>query len=186
MHPEPPDEVLASYGRAMRQAQRLEAAVATRLEAALSRRGDERFGTLRLTLGQLIRHLRSIGDEPTGLDGDLAAALDARNELAHRYFERRTFGSAELPAELENLERWTALFARVAGALVPPVPRFAHTSSRGQTFFLHQRDATLRGGRAQRIYFFAREEKEGVQDSMPDGHVVVENPRTGLPILKKG
>ena len=182
MHPEPPDEVLASYGRAMRQAQRLEAAVATRLEAALSRRGDERFGTLRLTLGQLIRHLRSIGDEPTGLDGDLAAALDARNELAHRYFERRTFGSAELPAELANL----GTGGTSAPATRAKRARFAHTSSRGQTFFLHQRDATLRGGRAQRIYFFAREEKEGVQDSMPDGHVVVENPRTGLPILKKG
>jgi hypothetical protein len=63
---------------------------------------------------------------------------------------------------------------------------FTHTNSKGQTYYLHQRDVTLKGGRQQRIYFFAREQKEGVQDAMPSGYVVVENPRTGLPILKKG
>lgn len=63
---------------------------------------------------------------------------------------------------------------------------FTHTNSKGQTYYLHQRDVTLKGGRVQRIYFFAREQKDGVQDSMPSGYVVVENPRTGLPILKKG
>lgn len=63
---------------------------------------------------------------------------------------------------------------------------FTHTNSKGQTYYLHQRDVTLKGGRIQRIYFFAREQKEGVQDAMPEGYVVVENPRTGLPILKKG
>jgi hypothetical protein len=63
---------------------------------------------------------------------------------------------------------------------------FTHTNSKGQTYYLHQRDVTLKGGRVQRIYFFAREEKDGVLDAMPNGYVVVENPRTGLPILKKG
>ena len=63
---------------------------------------------------------------------------------------------------------------------------YTHTNSKGQSYYLHQRDVTLKGGRVQRIYFFAREEKDGVMDSMPDGYVVVENPRTGLPILKKG
>jgi hypothetical protein len=63
---------------------------------------------------------------------------------------------------------------------------FTHTNSKGQTYYLHQRDVTLKGGRIQRIYFFAREEKDGVMDAMPEGYVVVENPRTGLPILKKG
>ena len=62
---------------------------------------------------------------------------------------------------------------------------FSHVNSKGQTYFLHQRDVTLKGGRVQRIYFFAREEKEGVIDALPEGYVVVENPRTGLPILKK-
>jgi hypothetical protein len=63
---------------------------------------------------------------------------------------------------------------------------YAHTNSKGQQYLLHQRDVTLKGGRVQRIYFFAREIKEGAIDSMPAGYVVVENARTGLPILKKG
>ena len=63
---------------------------------------------------------------------------------------------------------------------------FSHVNSKGQTYLLHQRDVTLKGGRVQRIYFFAREEKDGAIDELPGGYVVVENPRTGLPILKKG
>jgi hypothetical protein len=53
---------------------------------------------------------------------------------------------------------------------------YAHTNSKGQEYFLHQRDVILKGGREQRIYFFAREVKDGA----------IENARTGLPIIKKG
>jgi hypothetical protein len=63
---------------------------------------------------------------------------------------------------------------------------YAHTNSKGQQYYLHMRDVTLKGGRVQRIYFFGREAKAGAIDAMPDGYVVVENARTGLPILKKG
>lgn len=63
---------------------------------------------------------------------------------------------------------------------------FAHTNSKGQEYFLHQRDVTLKGGRVQRIYFFGRVAKEGAIDALPNGYVIVENARTGLPILKKG
>lgn len=62
---------------------------------------------------------------------------------------------------------------------------YQHTNSKGQQYYLHQRDVTLKGGRVQRIYFFGREAKEGAVDNMPDGYQVVENARTGLPILKK-
>lgn len=62
---------------------------------------------------------------------------------------------------------------------------FSHVNSKGQTYYLHQRDVTLKGGRQQRIFFFAREEKDGVIDALPEGYLVVENTRTGLPILKK-
>jgi hypothetical protein len=48
------------------------------------------------------------------------------------------------------------------------------------------KDVTLKGGRLQRIYFFARDVREGAVDAMPAGYIVVENPRTGLPVLKKG
>lgn len=62
---------------------------------------------------------------------------------------------------------------------------YTHENSKGQTYYLHQRDVTLKGGRVQRIFFFAREVKDGAIDDMPNGYQVVENPRTGLPILKK-
>ena len=55
----------------------------------------------------------------------------------------------------------------------------------GETYYLHSREVMLRGGRKQTIYFFAREEKEGVLDSLPSGYEVMENSRTGLPMLKK-
>ncbi len=63
---------------------------------------------------------------------------------------------------------------------------YSHVNSKGQTYYLHSREVTLKGGRQQRIYFFAREEKDGVINELPSGFVVIENPRTGLPILKKG
>ena len=63
---------------------------------------------------------------------------------------------------------------------------FSHVNSKGQTYYLHMRDVTLKGGRQQTIYFFGREAKEGAIDEMPEGYIVVENTRTGLPILKKG
>lgn len=60
------------------------------------------------------------------------------------------------------------------------------TNSKGQTYFLHGKEVTLRGGRKQQIYYFAREEKADVLESLPTGYMVTENKRTGLPMLKKG
>jgi hypothetical protein len=63
---------------------------------------------------------------------------------------------------------------------------YTHVNSKGTPYILHRREVTLRGsGRKQTIYFFAREEKEGALDDLPAGYQVVENTRTGLPILKK-
>lgn len=47
------------------------------------------------------------------------------------------------------------------------------------------RDVTLKNGRQQRIYFFAPTEQAGVLDAVPAGYEVDENPRTGLPFLRK-
>ena len=55
----------------------------------------------------------------------------------------------------------------------------------GETYYLHSKDVTLRGGRQQTIYFFARQEKEGAMDDLPAGYEVMENSRTGLPMLRK-
>jgi len=55
----------------------------------------------------------------------------------------------------------------------------------GETYFLHSKDVTLRGGRKQTIYYFARQAKENAMDDLPSGYAVMENSRTGLPMLKK-
>ena len=54
----------------------------------------------------------------------------------------------------------------------------------GTTYHPHSKDVTLRGGRQQTIYYFAKEAKENACD-MPDGYEVMENPKTGLPMLKR-
>ncbi|MEK9159469.1 MAG: hypothetical protein AAB383_01940 [Patescibacteria group bacterium] len=59
------------------------------------------------------------------------------------------------------------------------------TNSKGQTYFLHGKMVTLRGGRKQQIYYFARKEKDDALDALPDGYKTTENKRTGLPMLKK-
>ncbi|MBI2638112.1 hypothetical protein HYW83_00805 [Candidatus Peregrinibacteria bacterium] len=62
---------------------------------------------------------------------------------------------------------------------------YAHTNSKGQTYILHSKNVTLRGGRQQMIFFFARDEREGALDEVPAGYLVVENKKTGLPMLKR-
>lgn len=62
---------------------------------------------------------------------------------------------------------------------------YAHTNSKDRTYYLHKRDTTLKNGRQQTIYFFAKEVKDGAIDAVPDGYVVSES-RNGLPVLKKG
>lgn len=62
---------------------------------------------------------------------------------------------------------------------------FAYKNSKGQQYFLHRKDVTLKNGRAQTIYFFAREVREGALDEVPAGYKVVETERTGMPVLKK-
>jgi hypothetical protein len=53
-------------------------------------------------------------------------------------------------------------------------------------YTLHTREVTLKGGRNQRIYFFAKAKpKSGKPCEMPTGYKVGKNPRTGLPYLKK-
>lgn len=62
---------------------------------------------------------------------------------------------------------------------------FGYTNSKGQEYFLHKKDVTLKNGRQQTIYFFARDVREGALDEVPAGYQVVETQRTGMPVLKK-
>lgn len=61
---------------------------------------------------------------------------------------------------------------------------YSHTNSKGQTYYLHSKLVTLRGGRKQMIYYFGKQVKEGALDELPEGKEVVENKKTGLPLLK--
>ena len=63
---------------------------------------------------------------------------------------------------------------------------FTHKNSKGDTYYLHAKDVTLRNGRQQRIFYFARSEKSGESlNEVPSGYSVGENQRTGLPFLTK-
>ncbi|HIA92150.1 TPA: hypothetical protein EYO12_03495 [Candidatus Saccharibacteria bacterium] len=63
---------------------------------------------------------------------------------------------------------------------------YAHTNSKGVTYYLHSKDVTLRGGKQQRIYYFAKDERPNeAQDAIPEGYTVVENPRNGFLTLKR-
>lgn len=62
---------------------------------------------------------------------------------------------------------------------------FSHTNSKGNTYYLHGKEVTLKGGRQQMIYYFAKEIKPGALDELPADREVMESSRTGLPILKK-
>lgn len=52
---------------------------------------------------------------------------------------------------------------------------YSHVNSRGQTYWLH-----TRGGK---LFFFSKDENDSVD--LPDNLTVTENPRTGLPMVKK-
>ncbi len=62
---------------------------------------------------------------------------------------------------------------------------FEFTNKKGVKYYLHFKDVNLKGGRIQRIYFFARDVRDGSLDAVPEKFKVIETERTGMPILKK-
>ncbi len=62
---------------------------------------------------------------------------------------------------------------------------FGFTNSKGNTYYLHFKDTTLKNGRVQTLYFFAKDVRdEGSLDAVPEGYEVSES-KNGLPVLKK-
>ena len=51
---------------------------------------------------------------------------------------------------------------------------YEHTNSRGIKYYLHQKG---------KLFFFSKKKDNGID--LPEGYDVVENPRTGLPMLRK-
>jgi hypothetical protein len=63
---------------------------------------------------------------------------------------------------------------------------YSYTNKKGQTYYLHTREVTLKNGRKQRIYFFARDVRDKMSlEAVPEGYMVVETTRTGMPVLKR-
>jgi len=55
----------------------------------------------------------------------------------------------------------------------------------GKPFYLHTKEVQLRWGRTQTIYYFAPTIRSNAIDALPEGYLVTENPRIGLPLLKR-
>jgi hypothetical protein len=62
---------------------------------------------------------------------------------------------------------------------------YSYRNSKGVTYFLHSTTRTLKSGKQQTLYYFAKEVKaEGSLNAVPQGYVVSES-KNGLPVLKK-
>lgn len=63
---------------------------------------------------------------------------------------------------------------------------FSYTNSKGQTYYLHTKKVTLRGGKVQPIYYFAKDERPAdALEALPEGYEITENPRNFFVTLKK-
>ena len=63
---------------------------------------------------------------------------------------------------------------------------YSFTNSKGVQYFLHSKMVTLRGGKQQRIFFFAKDVRpDDAVMELPEGYEVSENMRNGFPTLKK-
>ena len=63
---------------------------------------------------------------------------------------------------------------------------YTHTNTKGITYYLHSKLVTLRGGKQQRIFFFAKDERPAdAVEELPEGYTVQENARNGFLTLKK-
>lgn len=68
------------------------------------------------------------------------------------------------------------------------MPYAVQSQKTGDTYYLYTKEVTLRGGRKQRIFYFSRDPKNAKGtpvEELPDGYEVMENSRTGLPMLKR-
>lgn len=66
------------------------------------------------------------------------------------------------------------------------VNAYSYTNSKGQTYYLHSRQVTLKNGRVQTIYYFARDVRpDFALAAVPADRQVMETKRTGMPVLKK-
>ncbi len=61
---------------------------------------------------------------------------------------------------------------------------YKYKNSKGNEYILHARTTKLRNGKEQTLYYFAKEQKAGALDAVPEGYRVSET-ATGLPVLQR-
>ena len=62
---------------------------------------------------------------------------------------------------------------------------YAHTNTKGTTYYLHRKVTRLQNGREQPIFYFGKvADAAHALDAIPAGYAVSEAP-SGLPVLKK-
>jgi len=61
---------------------------------------------------------------------------------------------------------------------------FSYTNTRGTTYYLHFTARTLKSGKEHKLYFFAKTERDGALEAVPEGYQVAES-KNGLPLLKR-
>jgi hypothetical protein len=59
---------------------------------------------------------------------------------------------------------------------------FSFKNKKGVTYFLHSRTTKTKTGKTQTLYFFAKEKKPGILESVPIGYIVAET-TNGIPKL---
>ena len=62
---------------------------------------------------------------------------------------------------------------------------YKHTNSKGVTYYLNSKEVVLRGGKAQRIYYFSKDERPEAVKEVPAGMTVDENQRNGFLTVKR-
>lgn len=61
----------------------------------------------------------------------------------------------------------------------------AQSKKSKKMYYLHSKEVKLAGGRLQKIYYFAGEVGSNAINQLPAGYEVIENAKTGLPMLRK-
>lgn len=63
--------------------------------------------------------------------------------------------------------------------------QYAHTNSRGATYFLNSKNVVLRGGHKRAIYYFTKDKERLEACALPEGWEVVENPHNGFCTIRR-
>ncbi|MCL5795405.1 MAG: hypothetical protein M1338_03535 [Patescibacteria group bacterium] len=66
-----------------------------------------------------------------------------------------------------------------------PSPYFFTSTKTGENYYLHFDEVTLNDGTTKKIYYFSKEAGGENACDLPEGYTVEENPRTGLPMLRR-